>query len=231
MNEQEGEFTIDLGQIWTIIKRGFRIIVAVTFACVLLGYVFSEIFMDPEYEATATLYINDDSGNDVVNSTTLQFTEKLVNGFVFVIKSDKVLDQVIDELSLDCTTAELRKQLITETVSNTSGFYLSVRNSDPELAMNIVNTIVRIAPNEVKGVIDAGNMKVVDNAKLPTQPVSMSSLKMALIIGFVGAVMSVAVLILLAMTDKKIRTEDDLTPIGNLPVFGVVPTIKVSVDD
>lgn len=226
MNEQENELTIDLGQIWTIIKRGLHIIVAAAVLCALLGYIVSEIFMDPEYKATATLYINDDGSSDVVNSTTLSFTEKLVNGFVFVIKSDTVLDKVIDELDLDYTTEQLRNKLSTETVTSTSGFYLSVKDSDPVLAMNIVNAIVKIAPDEVKNVIDAGNMKVVDNAKLPVAPVSMSSSVKALIAAVVGAVLTVAVLILIAITDRKIRTEDDLTQIGNLPVFGVIPTIK-----
>lgn len=231
MNEQESELTIDLGQIWTIIKRGLHIIIAVAVVFALLGYVISEIFIEPEYKATATLYINDEGSSDVVNSTTLSFTEKLVNGFVFVIKSDKVLDRVINELDLDYTAEQLRNKLSTESVSNTSGFYLSVKDSDPVLAMNIVNEIVKIAPDEVKNVIDAGNLKVVDNAKLPDEPVSSSSVVKAVIAAVIGAVLAVAVLILIALTDRKIRTEDDLAQIGNLPVFGVIPTIKVSVDE
>lgn len=219
------EIVIDLGTIIALIRRSIHLIVGVAIACTVLTYIVCAAFVEPTYKATASVYVHDANARDeITNSANISTVEKLLNSVVFVIKSANVVDKVIDLLGLDYSTKELQSMISASVETGTSVIYISTSSIDPTEASNITNTLIKVAQPIVMDIIKNGELVPIDNAGIPTTPVSTSPLISALIGGFLGVVALIAVMFIMMVMDKKVHTESDLA-IDDIPVLGIIPTI------
>ncbi len=70
------------------------------------------------------MYSNTDSTGDSITSAELSASQELVNTYLVVLKSDAVLDEVIETLDLDLTAADIRDMLSASSIDGTEAFYV-----------------------------------------------------------------------------------------------------------
>ena len=71
-----------------------------------------------------------------------------------------------------------------------------------------------------------GNIKVIEEVKLPEAPISPNK-KMNIAIAFLlGLMVSVGLALLLEFLDNTFKTKDQLERELDIPVLGVIPTVK-----
>ena len=100
-------------------------------------------------------------------------------------------------------------------------------NADPAVAQTIANAVAKLAPDEIKRVVKAGSVEVIDYAKLPVKadwPVARNTAIGAL----VGLFAAILVAVVSAMLDSVIRTEEDLPDELGVPIIGVIPSMNGS---
>ena len=219
--------TVDLGKIFRLIIKNIWIIVlcAVLVAGLLLGYAVA--FVTPTYEAEISMYINNSSNkNGVVNASDLSVALKLVTTYVNIVKSDSVLDQVIEELDLNMSAATVRTMLTAEAVDETEMFRVRIAHEDPEMAAKIANTIGQIAPKKITEIIDGSSAKIVDMAKVPTKQASPDYVKTTILGLLIGTALSIAVVVIRDFMDVRIKSEEDLAEISSEPILGVIPDLN-----
>jgi len=205
---------------WMIIGTGLAVALVFLFATMF--------FIEPRYSASVTLYANNSNSSDINTSITSQdinASVQLVDTYAAIILSDPVLDQVIEKNGLGVTGEELLECIEIASVNNTEVFKITVDYSTPEKAAEIANSIADIAPVKIADIVEGCSVKIVSNAKVPSDK-SFPSNKMALLLGMlIGAALSVLTIFITALLDNRVKSESDLQE-WDYPVLGVIPAFS-----
>lgn len=226
--EQEYE-SIDLREIFFLLKNNAISIVASTLVCAIVGFLVTTFLITPQYEASATMIVNSQQNQANANITNDMITtsKNLVNTYGIVIKSDTVLQQVIDALNLDMTYEEMRNRVQVSAVDSTQVMRIAVQDANPAQAKAIVGKIVEIAPDIVRDAVEAGSVKVISDARVGDAPVSPNKMMNTAIAGLLGLVLSVGVVFLREMMNNTFKTDDDIQKHLGFTVLGVIPYVNL----
>ena len=222
------EKEIDLRIIFDILKKNIIpiILVAAIFAAGFFAY--SKFFIPKQYEATASLIVNNKSDEKTtVQSTELMAARNLAEVYSLIIKSDEVLSKVIEKLGLSMSTDTLSKKISVSTVESTQVIKIAMRDTNPDLAMDVVAQLVATAPPIIQRQVEAGSVKPIDDARLTANgaPVSPNSVRNGIIGGLIGLVLMLALVFVRELSNNTFKSEDDISKTLNIPLLGIIPSV------
>lgn len=223
--EQEYD-TIDLRQLFEIVRRNLLLIVAVTVLFAAGGYLGTTFLITPQYEASAMLIVNSREGQQLQGSVTndsLNSAKQLVETYSVILKSDTVLDQTIEDLNLPLTYDQLAAKVSITAVNDTQVMKITVQDADVNLAKDIVSNIVEQAPDVIINTVKAGSVEVVSDASANPNPVSPSKSRNTALAGILGCILVVGILFMKSLFNNRIMTESDISQKLALPILGVIP--------
>lgn len=223
--EEQYEAQIDIIQLLKVIFRKLPIILAATLICGSAAYIYSQWFMPPVYSANVKLYVNNQQGiseSAKVQSSDVATSSTLVYGYVAMMKTDRVLEEVAMNTGLDYSVAQLSSMISAAGVDETPLFVVTVRSRVPEHAQTIANVVADVAPSVIQEVVKGSGTEIVDRAKLPTVPVSPNSGRITLMGLLLGFIVSVAGVLALDRLDLRVKGAAQLAESFDLPVLGVV---------
>lgn len=212
-----------------IVLAHIKLILIITIVAGLLAFAVSQFFITPQYEASVKLFVNNSRAGqaDTTSISDLNASERLVNTYMEIVKSNTVLEKVAQNDNLDYSLDRLKKMVSTQAVQNTEIFYVKVTNDNPHHAQLLANRIAMDAPDEIMDFVEATSVKVIDFAILPTEQAT-PNVKLNTAIGLLlGLVLSVLLVLLLDMLDVTIRSEEDIKKLTDLPVLGTIPSIEL----
>ena len=209
-----------------LVKRAWIVLLAAVICCsaVLL---YTVNFVSPRYEASVTMYVNNKSNQEgsAITSNDLTVATKLVNTYINIIKSDRVLEKVVAEIGTNLNPNNLRGMISAESLNGTEMFEVTVTCEEPKLSADLANAIADVAPAEISQIIQGSSAEIVDRAKVPTTR-SSPNYSMSGVLGFaVGALLAVSVIILAHTLDVRVKSEEDLAEICSVPVLGTIPDV------
>ena len=223
MDNEENE-VIDLTEILSAVRQHLLELIFVTLAAALVGFTASKFLMNPKYDSSALMIVNTRQDvNANVTSDQINSATKLVSTYSIIIKSDTVLQQVIDNLCLNLTYAKLNKRVTVAAVDDTQVMKITVQSDSPEWARQVCEQIITVAPDVIKEAVEAGSVKVISNPSLATEPVSPNIMKNTMLAAAVGFVLVIGIIVLQVLLDNKINTEEDVTKYLDMTVLGVIP--------
>lgn len=223
MDNEENE-VIDLTEILSAVRQHLLELIFVTLAAALVGFTASKFLMNPKYDSSALMIVNTRQDvNANVTSDQINSATKLVSTYSIIIKSDTVLQQVIDNLGLNLTYAKLNKRVTVAAVDDTQVMKITVQSDSPEWARQVCEQIITVAPDVIKEAVEAGSVKVISNPSLATEPVSPNIKKNTMLAAAVGFVLVIGIIVLQVLLDNKINTEEDVTKYLDMTVLGVIP--------
>ena len=232
MKENKDALEIDVGELFKVVWKRAWIIVLCALLVGGMTLVYTANFVTPMYRAEVTMYVNNNSGNtDTVSSSNLAIALQLVKTYVNIIKSDRVLEKVIEETGLMLTPKQIRGMLSAESVNETEMFAVRITSSSPQMSADIANAIADVAPGVISVIIEGSSAKVVDYAKVPTSRVSPSYTTNTIVGTLIGGILSALFFILQHLLDTRIKTEEDLERICQIPVLGSIPDFAHPVKD
>lgn len=223
MDNKENE-VIDLTEILSAVRQHLLELIFVTLVAALVGFTASKFLMNPKYDSSALMIVNTRQDvNANVTSDQINSATKLVSTYSIIIKSDTVLQQVIDNLGLNLTYAKLNKRVTVAAVDDTQVMKITVQSDSPEWARQVCEQIITVAPDVIKEAVEAGSVKVISNPSLATEPVSPNIMKNTMLAAAVGFVLVISIIVLQVLLDNKINTEEDVTKYLDMTVLGVIP--------
>ena len=223
MDNEENE-VIDLTEILSAVRQHLLELIFVTLVAALVGFTASKFLMNPKYDSSALMIVNTRQDvNANVTSDQINSATKLVSTYSIIIKSDTVLQQVIDNLGLNLTYAKLNKRVTVAAVDDTQVMKITVQSDSPEWARQVCEQIITVAPDVIKEAVEAGSVKVISNPSLATEPVSPNIIKNTMLAAAVGFVLVIGIIVLQVLLDNKINTEEDVTKYLDMTVLGVIP--------
>ena len=222
--------TIDLRELFLLVKKNILMILAVTIASAVVGFLISAFLLSPQYEASATLIVNsreDQTAQTTITNDQITSATKLVDTYSVILTSDTVLDKAIADLELTLDYEELLDKVTVESVNGTQVMKISVQDEDPVLAQRIVANIVEQAPEIIIQTVKAGSVEVISQAKTAEDPVSPKKVMNTAIAGILGLVLALGFELLRNVMNNKFMTDDDISKKLGLTVLGVIPQIDI----
>ncbi|MGQ7364998.1 Wzz/FepE/Etk N-terminal domain-containing protein [Streptococcus suis] len=223
MNNQEANtIEIDVLSLLRTIWRKKFLILLTAILTTGLAFAYSVFLATPEYDSTTRLYVvnqSSDNGAGITNQD-LQAGSFLVKDYKEIILSQDVLKNATTTLGI----AEDIKDKITVTIpTDTRILSITVRDSDPNQAATIANTLRDEAAKKIIEVTKVSDVTTLE-AALPAENPSTPQTKRNLVLGFiVGAFLATALVLVLEVLDDRVKRPQDIEEGLGMTLLGVVP--------
>jgi capsular polysaccharide biosynthesis protein len=228
----KSEMTIE--QIFRVLWKRLPLIVLLACLGGVLSGVYSWQYLSNVYQTNSMVMVSSTKNSTISTVSTDQQLDasdyylnlQLVNSYSVLCKTNRVLDQVISELGLPMTAAQLSSMISVTSVKDTEIINIYVTGGDPALTQSICNTLTTVFQKEVISIMKMDNVQVIDTASLPTYPISPNRERNVLIGVLLGIVLGAVLGLALEFLDRTVRTEEQIQTIMGVPVLGTVPRIK-----
>lgn len=218
----EDEMEIDLKEIFFILLNKWHLIILSGLLCALIGLL-SAMFMMPEkFQSKTSIYIYDQQ-KESMSYTDLQISTVLTKDYEVLIKGRTVLEEVIEELGLDCSYDALNSMVTVNVPDSTRIVEIVVETTDPYLSKDIADAVREVSSATIKAVMGVDAVNVVETANLPEGKSSPSVSKYTVLGGMLGVVAAVGMIVLLFLTNDTIRSQEDVEKYLELGVLGTIP--------
>lgn len=217
------EETISLGELFSILKRSKWLIASLAIIAALIAFLVSSFVISPTYEASTQVLVAPKQSEQSIDLGQVQSSINLVNTYRVIIQSPAILEQVQENV---IGAPDNISNLITvNSEQNSQVINIKVQHTNPVLATDIANEISDVFSKEVPDLMSVDNVKVLSNASVPMFPVKPNILLNTAIATILGLMIGVAIAFLKVVLDRRIKTEQDVENILELPVLGSIPVI------
>ena len=223
MNNQEANtIEIDVLSLLRTIWRKKFLILLTAILTTGLAFAYSAFLATPQYDSTTRLYVvnqSSDNGAGITNQD-LQAGSFLVKDYKEIILSQDVLKNVTTTLGI---TDDIKEKITVNIPVDTRILSISVRDSDPNQAATIANTLRDEAAKKIIEVTKVSDVTTLE-AALPAEKPSTPQTKRNLVLGFVaGAFLATALVLVLEVLDDRVKRPQDIEDSLGMTLLGVVP--------
>ena len=205
--------------------------------CAELGfgalYMYSSKHGTDTFTASGTMYVNNGNPNlgdyQYASSGDLNTAVQLIKTYLVVVKSEKVMNAVVERLSDDyplITVAQVSPTLNMASVSETGVVSVISQTNSAQLSADIVNAVMEYAPEEIIRVVGAGSIEIIDYAKVPSLPDKRDTVRPGVIGALYDAVLAACILALLYILNRRIKDVSDLTNNYTPPVLASLQRVS-----
>jgi len=223
------EETISLRELFAVLRKRLWLIVLITIIAATVSAVISFFVLTPVYESKTQILVNQaKSDEQLYNTQTVQTNVQLISTYNDIIKSPAILDKVIKELKLDKSAQSLSGQIQVTNAEDSQVAQIVVQDTSAKRATEIANTTASVFKKEVPKIMNVDNVSVLSKATLgesasPVKPQPLMNIAIAVV---VGLMVGIGLSFLLEYLDNTLKTEQDIENLLELPVMGVITTIK-----
>lgn len=224
-NQTENEEYIDLSEIVGALLRRIGSILLAAVLVGAAGFLYSRFVATPLYSAEAMMIVNaGQRQQEYVSTDQLRSAASLVDTYSIIIKSDTVMNKVMQRLGMDQDAFDsVVKGISVDAVDETQVMRITVRSTDPQTAVDVCSEITSVAPDAIVNMVEAGSVRLVSRANSSFRPVSPNVMRNTVLAAMVGFLLMAVYVVIRTLMDNKVKSEADITAI-NLPILGVIPT-------
>lgn len=212
---------INLIEVFEYFKNKLVWIIASILVVLVLGNIFTFATRVPMYRSNTTILLV--GANEQLNQNDVSLNNNLVATYSEIIKSRRVLSQVINNLDLDYTVSELSSNISVGTKTGTQIITVSVSDSNSNRAKDIANEVSKVFAADVKELYKLDNVTIIDSAIKAAAPYNLTYAKDNVIYFAIGLVLSCGVIFVMFYFDTTIKSADSIEEKLGLTVLGVVP--------
>lgn len=225
--EEKDEIVISLSDVWNIIKKNAAFIIVVTLICAIGSFFITRYFIPKLYTSSIQLYVdtsNDDENKNNLNILSEQtYAQNLVATYIKMLNTNTFYTELSEHINNKYTAKQLSKMVSFSSDEKTEIFDAKVTTSSPNDSKLIADAVGKVAPEAISRLKSKATLKIVDYAQLPTAPSSPNEIKNVIIAMIAGLVISVGISLLRAFLDKKMRYNEEMTMIGDIPILAAIP--------
>lgn len=231
-HKENNEVEIDLGEIFAVLMSRLAIIIASTIICGVIAFSYAKFMITPVYDSTTQIYVlSQTDGSSTVTYNDLVTGTQLTKDYSVLIKSRTVLEEVIKELDLDMEYGQLQGMVTVTTETDTRVIGITVQDIDPGRAKTIADKVRELASDHIAEVMDSSAVKVVDEANLPGEPSGPNVIKYMAIGLVLGFVLAVGIILIIYLTNDKIKTPEDIEKYLGISTLGSIPVDESMVEN
>ena len=210
------EEVIDLSELLRLLWSHVLQIVAVGLVAAVISFLVCTFALTPRYQASVNMIVNTRQDNTTpVSTDNITSAKNMIDTYAVIIKSNLVLNDVIQRMGLDMVGS----------VNSTQIMAITVTNENPGLAGKIAQTIAEVAPDVIVEKVEAGSCKAVSDVEIGTTPVYPQTKKTMLLCALAGMVAACALLVVSHLLHNYIVDDEDVQKKLDLPVLGFIPEV------
>ena len=214
--------TVDIKEIVDYLKSKITIIVLITLLVTILGVSFKLFVQVPKYSSSTTILLINNTSDATLTYNDLSINKNLVSTYSEIVKSKRVLSQVIKNLDLDYSYSELNKKVDVSSVTNTELIKITVTDTNKKLAKDIANETAKVFSLEIPELYNISNVNILDKAENATTPSNMNFIKELILFVIAGLVLGLGVVIVIYYFDRTIKSTEQIETKIGLSVLGTV---------
>ena len=176
---------INLYHLLKFYAKNWFVIVIATVIGLSAGVIYNNFIQVPMYKSTATLLVINTDVKDAASTATL------INNYSEIIKSRRVLENVISANNINLSYESLAGSVDTTTSKDTQVIKLNVTTMSPQDSEKVTNGIISTFKTEIKNLYNKENIKIVDTASYSSTPYNVRTglqLILASMVGFMGSI-------------------------------------------
>lgn len=202
------------------------IVILCVFLVVIIGSIYTFKLKVPQYKASTTIVLTtENKSNSAITQNDLTLNKSLVLTYSEIVKSKKVLNQVIKNLDLNISYGELNSMLQVNSVSDTEIINITVISEDKNLTYTIANETAKIFSKEIVNLYNIENVNIIDKAEKPDLPYNMNYTKDIIIYIIIGIFLGNILIIFNFYFDTSIKSTDEIEMKLGLPLLGSIPFV------
>jgi len=214
--------------LFSFFMKKMPIILFITSIVFAIGIGYSLFLKTPLYKGNTTLILvkkqtGYEQGAIGLTQNDIVLNQKLVATYSELVKSRRVLNQVVNKLNLGYSSSELSKNITVSSVSDTEIIKISVSDEDNKKAVQIANTIADVFKDEVMAIYSLENVSIIDEAEVQENPYNIQILKDVVIFLMAGLVLSVGIMFVVYYFDTSIKSSEEIESKLGIPVIGNIP--------
>ncbi|HEL1622231.1 TPA: capsular biosynthesis protein CpsC [Streptococcus suis] len=221
MNTIEIDILLLLKTIWR--KKIFILLLGLLGAG--LAFAYSSFLVTPQYDSTTRIYVvgqHAEAGAGLTNQD-LQAGSYLVKDYQEIILSQDVLTQVVTELNLN---GNLKEKVSVSIPVDTRIVSISVRDSNPNEAARIANSLRTFASQKIIEVTKVSDVTTLEEA-VPAEEPSTPNTKRNILLGLLaGSILATGLVLVMEILDDRVKRPQDIEEVMGLTLLGVVPDSK-----
>lgn len=222
----EEEISLDLTDLMHIIRKRMKLIVLITILSTAVSGVLSYYVIKPTYEAKATIVIGKANTSSKDKSKyeydDVMMFQSLVKTYAEIGKSSTVAEKASARLK-NVSDKDILENIIVTPMVNTQLIEFKAHNRSPQEAYLMLNAVCNSFMQEAERIYPGQNVQIMDEVKMPEQPIKPKKLLNIVVAFFIGLMVSVGFTFLLEYMDSTLKTEQDINKYLSLPVIGVIP--------
>ncbi|MPM06215.1 putative capsular polysaccharide biosynthesis protein YwqC [bioreactor metagenome] len=221
------EQVIRLDELFEALKKRWLMIVTITLIATIISAALSFFVIKPKYEATTKVFIGKDEGdNQAYNQNDVLMYQKLMKTYSEAIKTKDLVSRSLQGTSLELKPEDVLANLTVSPVTDTQILQIKYKSNNPQEAKVVIQELTDEFIKTSKELVPNGNIKTIEEVQLPEKPVSPNK-KMNIAIAFLlGLMVSIGLAFLLEFLDNTFKSKDQLERELDIPVIGVIPTVK-----
>ena len=216
---------INITEISRIFKIYLLFIIILPLLSLVASIVVTFFLIEDKYVATTQLLINQKE-NTHQNVQDIQSNIQLINTYSEIVKSPRILGKVAKELKGQYEADEIKNFLNVTNQANTQVLNISIFHNDKEVAEQLANTVANVFKKEIPKIMKVDNVSLLSSATKTGHQVA-PNVPLNLFIGWASGLLILCIIIFIKeITDKRIKSEQDVYDQMNLPVLGSIQYFK-----
>lgn len=216
---------INITEISRIFKNYLLFIIILPLLFLVASIVVTFFLIEDKYVATTQLLINQKE-NTHQNVQDIQSNIQLINTYSEIVKSPRILGKVAKELKGQYEADEIKNFLNVTNQANTQVLNISIFHNDKEVAEQLANTVANVFKKEIPKIMKVDNVSLLSSATKTGHQVA-PNVPLNLFIGWASGLLILCIIIFIKeITDKRIKSEQDVYDQMNLPVLGSIQYFK-----
>ena len=214
--------TIDLVELMYRMLASWKLIVCLAMVFAITAGVYSVFFITPLYQATSTIYVlsNRDSA---INMSDLQIGTALTSDYIKVFKMWEVHEEVISNLNLSYSYAQMRDMLSVTNDADTRMLDITITSPKAEETALIANEYAKVVSQYIADTMATEKPSIMSVALVPSNPVSPNKTRNVMMGFLLGCLLAGGIVTMRMIMDDKYKTVEDIRKYTGLLTLAVVP--------
>ena len=215
--------TIDLKDLFDYYKSKLGVVILFVALVGILGCLYGLFIQKPMYKSsTSIVLISEAKDNSQLTYNDVSVNQNLVSTYSEIVKSKRVLGQVINNLNLNYTYGALSNNIEVSSVTGTQIIKITVTDENSKTAMKVANEIGKVFAKEIPELYNISNVNILDTAEVAPSAYNVNITKQSAISLLAGLVLGLGVVFVMYYFDRSVKNASQIEDKLKLPVLATV---------
>ena len=215
--------TIDLKDLFDYYKSKLGVVILFVVLVGILGCLYGLFIQKPMYKSsTSIVLISEAKDNSQLTYNDVSVNQNLVSTYSEIVKSKRILNQVINNLNLDYSYGALSNNIEVSSVTGTQIIKITVTDENSKTAMKVANEIGKVFAKEIPELYNISNVNILDTAEVAPSAYNVNITKQSAIFLLAGLVLGLGVVFVMYYFDRSVKNASQIEDKLKLPVLATV---------